>query len=67
MKKYNKLNFITNHETMEFIQEKFNVIKPEIVEIVTRYMNISETKILPTDYNIINECIKIKIICEKNK
>ena len=50
---------------MQNIEEKFKVIKPEIVEIVTRYIDISETKILPTDYNIINDCNKIKIICEE--
>ena len=50
---------------MQNIEKKFKVIKPEIVEIVTRYIDISETKLLPTDYNIINDCNKIKIICEE--
>ena len=49
---------------MQNIEEKFKVIKPEIVEIVTRFIDISETKILRADYNIINDCIK-KIICEE--
>ena len=50
---------------MQNIEEKFKVIKPEIVEIVKRYKDISKTKILPTDFNIINDCIKIKIICKE--
>ena len=50
---------------MQNIEEKFKVIKPEIVEIVTRYIDISETEIPSTDYNIINDCNEIKIICEE--
>ena len=35
MKNYNKLNFITDYYTIQNIEEKFKVIKPEIVENVT--------------------------------